>query len=92
MNDNATQTQSREENTIEDTEIETVKDFLESVDKQISKSGKKSVTNYLFRGLSNSIWQVKSTAQIRLEGGAKAGASEESIPPQDEKLYNQALI
>ncbi len=92
MNDKAMQTQSQKNLAMEHKTVTDVKGFLEAIDDQIKISGNKSVTNYLFRGLPNSKWQVKSTAQIRLEGGAKAGASDGSIPPQDEKLYNQALI
>ncbi len=72
--------------------VKTVSGFLLTLKAQINESTNKSVSNYLFRGLPKSDWRIKSTAQIRLERSLKEDIFDNSIPPQDEKSYNQALI
>lgn len=71
-----------------------VTDFMEKL-KEYTSDTKTPTSNYLYRGLTNSTWNIKSTDHIRFEKHIKNKTSNKSSSPSldtNQKRYNQSLV
>ncbi len=71
-----------------------VTDFMEKL-KSCTADTKTLASNYLYRGLPNSCWSIKSTDQIRLDKNVNKKIHthfEKDDPIANKECYNRALV
>ncbi len=77
-----------------DSEITSVIEFLEKL-KSFTPNIKKLTSNYLYRGLPNSHWEIQSTDNIRFDNAEKDEVPsyiKNYAPITGRQLYNQSLV